>query len=127
MAHPPLVPSSSYSTGVSTQVCQPRKKQRSWPRALGSPGVGFSKPIFRGSIREDPFENGYREPRSRRISRSLRKCLAVLGKGRLRESPTRKIVVFCSVAIGSPTTAPPPRPDGGQARRLLRGGHRGRL
>ena len=74
-------------------------------RGSSPPRFVFSKPVSDELIREISFENGYRESRSRGISRSRRKSLAVLGNHRSREDPSGKIVVFCSVAIGSPPWA----------------------
>ena len=77
------------------------KKQRTWPEGPVSRRFTFSKPVFEGLIREIAFENGYREPRARRIASSLPKVLGLLDYRRSREGLPGKIVVFCSVAIGS--------------------------
>ena len=83
------------------------KKQRTWPEAPVPPRFPFSKPISDGLNREITFENGYRESRSREISRSRRKGLAVLGNHRSREGLPGKIVVFFPVAIRTPPRAKP--------------------
>ena len=62
----------------------PEKKQRTWLEAPVSPHFPFSKPVSAGLIREDAFENGYREPRTREITRPRPKVLGLLDYHRLR-------------------------------------------
>jgi hypothetical protein len=51
----------------------------------GFPRCGFSKPVSGGSIRENLFDNGYREPRSRGIEWSRCNRSGFLENDRLRE------------------------------------------
>jgi hypothetical protein len=45
----------------------------------------FSKPVSTWLIRENAFENGYREPRTREVTMSRPKVLGLLDYHRLRE------------------------------------------
>ena len=59
------------------------KKQTNLAPGASFTMCSFSKPISRSLIREDAFENGYRESRTREIAWVLHKSLRLPNNGRL--------------------------------------------
>ena len=82
--------------------CRVVEKQRTWPEGSVPPCFAFSTPVSEGLIRELAFKNSYRKSRAHEITRSHPKVLGLLDYHRLGEPSPGKIVVFFSVAIGSP-------------------------
>jgi hypothetical protein len=63
---------------------QGSKKQRTWSEAPASRRFALSNPVSERRIREDAFENGYREPELGGIAWSLPNVLRLLDYRRLR-------------------------------------------